>query len=142
MPSTLNLSIFIIWISSILLFLPASSLDAGHRIQSKAIPKIVKLDPKTDDYQRILGGPPETVTMHSGLVVLAPGKSVGVHNTEKYEEVLVILEGRGEMRITGGAAMDLRVNTLAYCPPRTEHNVVNTGKGRLRYLYVVAIAEK
>jgi len=142
MVSNFKMSIFIIGISSFVLLLPSSSLDAGNEVNSKPKPKIIRLDPKTDDYQRVLGGPPETVTMHSGLVVLAPGKSVGVHNTEKYEEVLVILEGQGEMRITGGPAMNLKTDCVAYCPPRTEHNVVNTGKEKLRYLYVVAIAEK
>lgn len=142
MASDFRMLIFIIGISLSVLLLPSSSLDAGYEVNSKPKPKIVKLDTKTDDYQRVLGGPPETVTMHSGLVVLAPGKSVGIHNTEKYEEVLVILEGQGEMRITGGPTMALEVNTVAYCPPRTEHNVVNTGEGRLRYLYIVAIAER
>jgi len=79
----------------------------------------------------------------SGLALCLPPffTSVGIHNTEKYEEVLVILEGQGEMRITGGPTMDLKVNSVVYCPPRTEHNVVNTGKTRLRYAYIVAVAE-
>jgi mannose-6-phosphate isomerase-like protein (cupin superfamily) len=138
----LNMSLFILAISSIPSFPSSTSLCVGRQEKSTLKAKSITLDPSTDEYQRVLGGPPETATMHSGLVVLKPGKSVGVHNTEKYEEVLVILEGQGEMRITGGPAMALRANTVAYCPPRTEHNVVNTGKGKLRYLYVVAIASK
>ncbi len=79
--------------------------------------------------------------MHSGLVVLSPGTSVGIHNTKNYEEVLVVFTGEGEMITTGGPTLILKAGTVAYCPPRTEHNVINIGKGLLRYLYVVANAE-
>jgi len=128
-------------VSSFLLF-HSSSLGVSHQDTSARRPRVIKLDLARGEYQQVLSGSPETVTMHAGLVALAPGKSVGVHNTEKYEEVLVVLEGYGEMKISGGPTMALNVNSVAYCPPRTEHNVVNTGKGRLRYLYVVAAAEK
>ncbi len=119
----------------------ASMVGAMQLDHPAPVPKLIILDPETNEYMRLLGGPPETVTMHSGLVILDPGKSVGTHNTEKYEEVLLVLEGEGEMVITNGPILKLRGSTLAYCPPRTEHNVVNTGKGRLRYVYIVANAE-
>ncbi|KPK80956.1 MAG: hypothetical protein AMS25_08185 [Gemmatimonas sp. SM23_52] len=103
--------------------------------------KVIHLDPAADEYVRVLGGPPETVTMRSGQVVLASGESIGKHNTEAYEELLVVFEGEGVMQITGGPTLSLRAGSVAYCPPRTEHDVLNTGAGRMRYLYVVAIAE-
>jgi quercetin dioxygenase-like cupin family protein len=71
-------------------------------------------------------------------VVLAPGDSVGRHSTERYEEVIVVLEGVGELRVTGGAALELKEGVVAYSPPDTEHDVRNTGTSPLRYLYVVA----
>jgi mannose-6-phosphate isomerase-like protein (cupin superfamily) len=71
-------------------------------------------------------------------VVLAPAKSVGKHSTKSYEEVVIVLAGTGEMRITGGKTMKLRPDVVAYCPPKTEHDVVNTGSVSLRYLYIVA----
>jgi hypothetical protein len=37
---------------------------------------------------------PESVTLKSGLEVLAPNKSVGKHNTGQHEELLVVLEGQ------------------------------------------------
>jgi quercetin dioxygenase-like cupin family protein len=103
--------------------------------------KVIHLDPGADEYVRVLGGPPETVTMRSGQVVLVPGESIGKHNTEAYEELLVVFEGEGVMQITDGPTLSLKGGSVAYCPPRTEHDVVNTGAGRMRYLYVVAIAE-
>jgi len=105
-------------------------------------PKLIVLDPGATGYVRILGGPPETVTMHSGLVSLDPGKSVGKHSTKKYEEVLIVLEGVGEMAIVGGPTLHLKAGSVAYCPPRTEHDVTCTGAGKLRYVYVVANAEQ
>jgi mannose-6-phosphate isomerase-like protein (cupin superfamily) len=103
-------------------------------------PKVITFKKGMKEYQRLFGGPPETVTMRSGLIVLEPGKSVGTHNTENYEEVLVILEGEGQMMITDGPKLEFKANSVAYCPPRTEHNVTNTGQGLLRYVYIVAIA--
>jgi mannose-6-phosphate isomerase-like protein (cupin superfamily) len=78
--------------------------------------------------------------MRSGLVVLNPGESVGRHSTEGYEEVLVVLAGAGEMRFTSHDSLPLEAPCAAYCPPRTEHDVTNTGTAPLRYVYVVAHA--
>jgi len=76
--------------------------------------------------------------MRSGLVVLAPGKSVGKHSTEQNEELLVVLEGRGEMTFRDGSKLPVKAQSALYCPPGTEHDVTNTGTGALRYVYVVA----
>ena len=103
-------------------------------------PKVVVLDNAGKDYLRVLGGPPETVTMKSGLVVLAPGKSVGKHTTGQHEELLIILSGKGEMTFGDGSKLPVEATHALYCPPETEHNVTNTGTGELRYVYVVAAA--
>ncbi len=118
-----------------------SFVDAEEPVEKIPKPKVISLDLGAKEYMRVLGGPPETVTMHSGLVVLEPEKSVGTHNTENYEEVLVVLEGEGKMVITGGSTLNFKAGTVLYCPPRTEHNVFNAGSGPLRYLYIVANAE-
>ena len=104
---------------------------------TKPEPKIIKLE-EGKEYVRLLGGPPESVTMRSGAVTLQPGKTVGKHNTESYEEVIIVLEGEGFMILSGGKQLELKVGTLLYCPPDTEHDVKNTGSTPLRYIYVVA----
>ena len=76
--------------------------------------------------------------MRSGLVVLSPGSSVGVHSTEDFEELVIVLEGQGKMQMVEGDSLAIRVGVAVYCPPQTEHDVVNTGTGPLRYVYVVA----
>lgn len=124
----------------IILFAP---LTFGQRqAPNKPVPKLIKLDPKGQDYLRVLAGPPETSTMRSGLVTLAPMKSVGKHSTEEFEELVIILDGQAEMKITGGGTLRLAKGFAAYCPPRTEHDVLNVGTDTLRYIYVVAEAKK
>lgn len=76
--------------------------------------------------------------MRAGLVILAPGESVGRHNTNDNEELIVVLEGEGLMVSDGGRRTLIGVSQYCYCPPHTGHDVVNTGRGRLRYVYVVA----
>jgi mannose-6-phosphate isomerase-like protein (cupin superfamily) len=88
----------------------------------------------------VLSGPPESLKMKSGYVVLSPGKSVGKHSTEHHEEVLVVLEGEGEMLFKDGSNLPVNANSAIYSSPETDHDVLNTGTGvlRLRYVYVVA----
>jgi len=72
------------------------------------------------------------------VVALAPNRSVGKHSTESYEELLVVLEGVGEMSFEGGSSLTVKANHALYCPPGTEHDVKNTGHTVLRYVYVAA----
>ena len=104
-------------------------------------PKVVLLEPGDRTHLPLLDGPPETASMRSGLVTLLPGKAVGAHDTERNEEFLVPLEGAGELRIEGRAPIALRPGLVTYTPSHTKHDVVNTGKVPLRYIYVVAKAE-
>lgn len=87
-------------------------------------------------YKRLLAGPPQNQCLRSGLVILLPGSSVGKHNTEDYEEMVIVLEGQGEML---GAEGRIVINPMqaVYCPPNTEHDVINTGNTPLRYVYIV-----
>lgn len=101
-------------------------------------PKVIPLEASGKDYIPVLSGPPESVNMRSGLVLLAPGKSVGKHSTGQNEELLVVFEGQGEMSFPDGSKLAVTANSALYCPPETEHNVTNTGTVTLRYVYVVA----
>ena len=101
-------------------------------------PKAISLHQATPGYQELLTGPPLSVGMKSGLVVVAPGKSVGKHNTDDREEMVIVLEGRGEMVLTDDRRIEIGPAVTAYCPPGTEHDVINTGDGMLRYIYVVS----
>jgi len=78
--------------------------------------------------------------MRSGFVRLKPGETVGWHTTGQNEESLVILHGEGEALIDGQPKQTFVAPAFAYIPPATRHNVSNTGKTLLEYVYVVAPA--
>ena len=89
----------------------------------------------------LLKGVPQTTGMRSGFVRLKPGANVGWHTTGKNEEALVILHGQGTAMIEGRAGQPFTAPALVYIPPATRHNVMNTGKELLEYVYVVAPAK-
>ena len=125
-----------------ILFIAVSLHSYAQKNPMKLIPKLITLDQISPESARVLNGPPETVTMHSGYMVLAPSKSVGRHSTRDNEEAIVVLAGTGEMKIIGGTTLHLHPYCVAYCPPNTEHDVANTGTETLRYVYIVARAKK
>ena len=122
---------------------PAALLLAAATMSSQAPaprPLTLPLDcPKGDC--PLLRGAPQTTGMRSGFVRLQPGETVGWHTTGGNEEALVILHGQGEALIEGGPKLPLAAPGLAYIPPAARHNVANTGKEPLEYVYVVAPAK-
>jgi mannose-6-phosphate isomerase-like protein (cupin superfamily) len=97
--------------------------------------------PKDDfRYHKVLGLTQSKV-MRSGLVCLQSGQDVGSHNTGKHEELLVILDGTGEVEIEGFGRQSIRKDCVAFIPPATQHNVFNIDSTPLRYLYIVSRTE-
>lgn len=96
------------------------------------------------EYQRILEGKPQTCGMRSGRVFLEPGKACGQHSTKDNEELLVFLAGQGELQIGDPAQhvakLSVGAGRVAYIPPKTLHDVSNTGRTPLVYIYSVAPA--
>lgn len=134
--------------ASRLLFIAILTIFAGATIanaQQSVRPeiKVVNADPGDSPYYWLLKGDPETKSFRSGVVTLAPGKSIGFHNTEKNEEMLVPLEGQGELqfKLTDHAPIAIRPGLITYAPAHVEHNVVNTGSTPLRYIFITAKAE-
>lgn len=75
--------------------------------------------------------------MGCNLTVLAPGKrAFPFHNHRVNEEVFIVVEGRGEIRI-GANTYPLRQGDVVACPAggqETAHQIINSGDGPLRYL--------
>lgn len=134
-----RIAVFVVSALAVLRGIPA--LAAETRETPSPHLKVVKLDPGDKTYLVLLSGPPETGSMRSGLVTLAPGRSIGVHNTERNEEMLVPLEGEGELRITGKPPVRIMPGLITYAPSHTEHDVTNTGSKPLRYIFIVARVE-
>jgi mannose-6-phosphate isomerase-like protein (cupin superfamily) len=99
-------------------------------------PKLITLNLDSSDYQQIFAGPPSTAGIHSGLVTLTEDKTVGHHNTDDYEEIIVVFSGEGKMTFGDGKSFNLKFGVIAYCPPHTEHDIKNTGTTPLKYLYI------
>jgi len=112
-------------------------LAGANPSNNNPTPKSMSLDTKSARYIPVLSGPPESYALNSGSIRLAPGESVGKHSTEDYEELVIVLEGEGEMVSGSGTRQPMKANYAYYNPPHTEHDVRNTGKGVLRYVYVV-----
>jgi mannose-6-phosphate isomerase-like protein (cupin superfamily) len=108
-------------------------------MNDKKKPYIRTLPTDKSEYFEILGKS-NAVSMHSGLVTLAPGKDVGKHSTENYEELIIVFDGEGEIEADGAGRMKIKKGQIAYNPPQTGHNVFNTGFEPLRYIYIVARA--
>lgn len=124
-----------LFVPALFLSLPILLLCAERPQQPHA--KVIALESTAKELP-ILNGPPETVSMRSGLILLQPGEAVGKHSTGQHEEVLIVLEGSGEMRFHDGTHLPVEARHAIYCPPETEHDVVNTHSTPLRYVYVVA----
>lgn len=103
--------------------------------------KSVPLEPGDQSYFLLLKGPPETKSFRSGLVTLAPGKSIGVHNSGTNEEMLVPLAGEGELRFPNHPPVTIKLGLVTYAPAHSEHDVINTGSVPLRYIFITARAE-
>lgn len=73
------------------------------------------------------------------LVVVPPGKRAWpYHSHHANEEMFVILDGEGTLRL-GGAEHPVKRGDVIACPaggPETAHQLVNTGSGELRYLAI------
>jgi len=105
-------------------------------------PLVINLDTTITGYTKILGGPPDSKFMRSGNVLLLPGESVGEHSTKSNEELIIVLEGRGQFIVENNLYMEFNANSVLYCPPMTKHNIQNTSSTPLRYIYVVSKASE
>jgi len=104
---------------------------------SKLKAKVAALD-GNDKFKRLLAGVPETKGMKSGYLKLKPGESVGLHNTESKEEMIIFLEGKAEVCLAGEPKFSVREKQVLYVPPHTGHDIKNIGRKKLRYVYVVS----
>jgi len=73
------------------------------------------------------------------VTAVPPGKrAFPFHNHRVNEEMFLILEGAGEIRI-GAATYPVRKGDIIACPPggkETAHQIINTGTTELKYLAV------
>jgi mannose-6-phosphate isomerase-like protein (cupin superfamily) len=102
----------------------------------KEKPFVVHLE-KTNKYQSLLQGSPQTRGMRAGRMLLLAGQDCGQHSTNDNEELLVFLVGEGEV-IIEKSILQVGAGRISYIPSETIHNVRNTGDEPLIYIYCVA----
>ena len=125
-------------------FIPAQAHDDEKQKTTsastiKGTPFSFTLPGSSNKYTEIMK-PPITVHMKSGLVQLTPGQDVGLHSTKQNEEMLIFLEGQGEVEMEGYVSLPVNGGQTAYVPPETKHNVRNTGSIPLKYIFIVSKA--
>lgn len=86
-----------------------------------------------------VSGPLGAQKLGYNVTVLAPGKrAFPFHNHRVNEEMFLVLDGTGEVRI-GDARHPIRNGDIIACPsggPESAHQIINTGTAELRYLAV------
>ncbi len=100
------------------------------------IPKIISYNPESKQYQPLLEGEKDSAVFYSGVVTLLPDSAGKVHSTKNYEEMIIPLKGKGIVKFNKHQARSLTYGQIALIPPLTEHQIVNTGKDVLKYIYV------
>lgn len=99
--------------------------------------RVIPLDSGKEQGVNILSEGKTSICLHSGFVALKKGESIGFHNSKSYEELIIVLSGKGKFEIKGKDALFFTRNDAIYCPPFTEHNITNIGEEELKYVYVV-----
>jgi len=98
-------------------------------------PFCIKLK-KRKRFRRLLGKPGIDRDLRSGVVILKPSEAVGEHETTGKEEVIIVLKGKVTVYYGKGGQILAQQGSFVYIPPNTLHNLKNTGKGILQYVYV------
>ena len=62
-----------------------------------------------------------------------PGSEQAVHSHDGREQVYVIVQGRGAMRV-GGEVEEVVAGTAVLVPPGTDHSIRNVGEEKLIYV--------
>ena len=113
------------------------TIKTEKNTEAKPKPFVMALPVSEQKRFEILNGN-NSVIMHSGFVTLAEGESIGEHSTGEHEELIIVLEGSGEIEAEGNGRNKIKGGEAAYNPPHTKHNVFNTGKDELKYVYIVS----
>lgn len=120
----------------IVLFFFQNGFAQEKKTFSHATSKIIKFNPEESSYQEILDGEQDSAVFYSGVVTLDPESSGELHSTKTYEELIIVLNGQGLVKIINDKSLELRYGNIAFIPPNSEHQVFNTGPEKLKYIYV------
>jgi len=121
---------------NILVFQTSMYSQVNKNEKKEPIPKVVSFGPESNQYQDLFEGEKDSVAFYSGVVTLEPNQSGELHSTEKYEEMIITLEGEGQIKIKKQKDIEIKFGKIALIPANTEHQLVNIGKKNFKYIYV------
>jgi len=87
-------------------------------------------------FLRLMGDSTKAKGLCSGLVTLRSQEAIGEHVTENKEEAIIILKGSAKIYFGKNKILKARQNSFVFIPPETVHNVENSGKRILQYVYI------
>ncbi len=102
----------------------------------KLLPQAIKLDGK-GKYTRLFSTKSgNAFAFRSGHVILQNRQNIGEHNTGDAEEIIIVLNGKGVLSIDGKDVITFEKETAIYIPPYTLHDIKNTHRKPLHYVYI------
>lgn len=124
-------------LAGFLMLAPTKVFSQDH-VKSSKYPRahVISYNINSAQYQELLSGKKDSVIFHSGFVTLTPKEAGDLHSTNAQEEMLVPLEGHGQLRVIGQYNLDLKPGVVAFVPPYTKHQVYNNGTKNFKYIYI------
>lgn len=114
------------------------------KVSAASKPKLAVLKQhlkKDSAYQPLVEGDKQSVSLESGRVTILRGKRGEKHSTKSYEEILIVLRGKGSIDVEG-TIYPLEEGDTIYIPPQRFHQLRNDRSDSLEYIYVAAPATK
>ena len=104
------------------------------------VPKSIRINLDENLFQNIIDHP-ESSAVKLTLVTLKPEEHRLNKSDEQHEVMIVTLAGNGIVKIKHKEEKDeiLNISTrdLAYCPPGTAFDIIDSGTETLKYLYII-----
>ena len=89
-------------------------------------------------FLRLFGESTKPYGLASGFVTLKSKESIGLHNTQNKEEVLIILQGQAQVSYGKHSRLKVKKGFFVYIPPKTDHNLKTIVIALLKYVYITA----
>lgn len=71
------------------------------------------------------------------MVIVPPSSKSDVHSHEESEEYWIVVDGRGEV-VVDKERMAIEPGMIIYAPPKSKHQITNTGKEPLKAYFLFA----
>jgi quercetin dioxygenase-like cupin family protein len=74
-----------------------------------------------------------------GMCIIDPQSKIPFHTHENEEEAMYVLSGEGIFKV-GDQEKRICEGSILFCPPKVGHQIINTSKSELRFIFVYSPA--